>query len=91
MKQLLQYNFQLQFVHQLAKPMKPSECISIYIRTHNLAGLYSTADSPLDGCTVTTVKTNIVIDAVGKWDAAKQMVRLVLFQITFIQLYILIQ
>ena len=60
--------FQLAFSHTFDAALEATDCVYISIRTHNLAGLYSTTRHPLVGCTVESKEELIVIDGVGEFD-----------------------
>ena len=61
--------------HSFDPGLEASECISVSIRTHNLAGLYSTISHHLVGCTRETRQEMLVIDAVREWDEERGDVR----------------
>ena len=69
------FSFQMVFDHILDSKIDATECMHISVRTHNLAGLYSTTSHQLVGCDVETKVESVVIDAVGEWDEDQQVTR----------------
>ena len=58
----------MSFTGELPSAIEASDCIDVAVQVYNPAGLFSTAQAPLIGCTPDQHHHLVVLDAVGDWN-----------------------
>ena len=55
--------------------LKFNKCLSLHLRAYDKVGLFTDVTEHVRSCDISTIRPNIVIDAVGEWDVILQEVK----------------